>query len=47
MILHHLGELTLRSGDVTDPPTVQITRGIRLHPLDLLDVDRRTHWPQT
>lgn len=26
MILHHLGELTLRIGHATDPPTVQITR---------------------
>ncbi|ANP51077.1 hypothetical protein J2Z21_009780 [Streptomyces griseochromogenes] len=48
MILYHLAELTLRLGNVTDPPTIQITRGVQLHLLDLLDVDiRRTRWPQT
>ncbi|GAA3379604.1 hypothetical protein GCM10020367_63830 [Streptomyces sannanensis] len=39
MIFYHLGELTLRIGTVTDPPTVQVTRGIQLHLLDLLDTD--------
>ena len=33
MIFYHLSELTLRIGNVTDPPTVQ------LHLLDLLDTD--------
>ncbi|MFI2207498.1 IS1634 family transposase [Streptomyces sp. NPDC020192] len=48
MILYHLGELTLRIGNVTDPPTVQITRGVQLHLLDLLDTDiGQTRWPQT
>ncbi|WP_344641011.1 IS1634 family transposase [Kitasatospora cystarginea] len=48
MILYHLGELTLRIGHITDPPTIQITRGVQLHLLDLLDVDiRQTRWPQT
>jgi hypothetical protein len=48
MVLYHLGELTLRIGHATEPPTVQITRGVQLHLLDLLDVDiRRTRWPQT
>ncbi|MFD7916344.1 hypothetical protein ACFV30_37510 [Streptomyces sp. NPDC059752] len=46
MVLYHLGELTLRIGHATDPPTVQITRGVQLRLLDLLDV-RRTRWPQT
>ncbi|MEU8877287.1 hypothetical protein AB0D24_40390 [Streptomyces javensis] len=36
MIFYYLGELTLRIGNVTDPPTVQITRGVQLHRLDLL-----------
>ncbi|MFF8942477.1 hypothetical protein ACF1A5_09405 [Streptomyces sp. NPDC014864] len=45
MIFYPLGELTLRSGNITDPPTVQITRGVQLH---LLDPDiTRTSWPQT
>ncbi|MET9885427.1 IS1634 family transposase [Streptomyces sp. NPDC006430] len=48
MILYHLGELTLRIGNVTDPPTVQINRGVQLHLLDLLDTDiTQTRWPQT
>ncbi|MFE6105258.1 IS1634 family transposase [Streptomyces laurentii] len=48
MILYHLGELTLRIGNVTDPPTVQINRGVQLHLLDLLDTDiGQTRWPQT
>lgn len=48
MILYHLGELTLRIGNVTDPPTVQITRGVQLHLLELLGVEvTRTRWPQT
>lgn len=48
MIFYHLGELTLRIGSVTDPPTVQITRGVQLHLLHLLDTDiTRTRWPQT
>ncbi|MET7356704.1 IS1634 family transposase [Streptomyces mirabilis] len=48
MILYHLGELNLRIGNVTDPPTVQINRGVQLHLLELLDVQvTRTRWPQT
>lgn len=48
MILYHLSELTLRIGNVTDPPTVQITRGIQLHLLDLLGIEvTQTRWPQT
>ncbi|MFI1865327.1 IS1634 family transposase [Streptomyces jumonjinensis] len=48
MIFYHLGELTLRIGNTTDPPTVQITRGVQLHLLDLLGTDiTRTRWPQT
>jgi hypothetical protein len=48
MILYHLGELTLRIGHATDPPTVQITRGIQLHLLDLLGIEvTQTRWPQT
>jgi transposase len=48
MIFYHLGELTLRIGNTTDPPTVQITRGVQLHLLDLLDTDiTQTRWPQT
>ncbi|MET9581834.1 hypothetical protein ABZY10_01695 [Streptomyces sp. NPDC006539] len=42
------GELTLRIGNVTEPPTVQIARGVQLHVLDLLDTDiGQAHWPQT
>ncbi|QKW48230.1 hypothetical protein [Streptomyces buecherae] len=45
VIFYHLGELTLWTCNVTDPPTVQITRGVQLH---LLDTDiTRTRWPQT
>ncbi|MFD5513345.1 hypothetical protein ACFWIB_37160 [Streptomyces sp. NPDC127051] len=48
MILYHLGELTLRTGSVTDPPTVQTNRGVQLHLPDLLDTDiTQTRWPQT
>ncbi|WP_330433966.1 IS1634 family transposase [Streptomyces sp. NBC_00825] len=48
MIFYHLGELTLRIGHITDPPTVQITRGVQLHLLDLLDTDiGQTRWPPT
>ncbi|GLV80302.1 IS1634 family transposase [Streptomyces hygroscopicus] len=48
MIFYHLSELTLRIGNVTDPPTIQITRGVQLHLLDLLDTDiTQTRWPQT
>ncbi|MFB0632037.1 hypothetical protein [Streptomyces sp. AB3(2024)] len=48
MILYHLDELTLRIGNVTDPPTVHINRGVQLHLLDLLDTDiGQTRWPQT
>jgi hypothetical protein len=39
MILYHLSELTLRIGNVTAPPTVQITRGVQLHLLDLLGIE--------
>ncbi|WP_020124488.1 hypothetical protein [Streptomyces canus] len=48
MIFYHLGELSLRIGNLTAPPTVQITRGVQLHLLYLLDSDiRQTRWPQT
>uniref|UniRef100_A0AAU1ID45 Uncharacterized protein n=1 Tax=Streptomyces sp. NBC_00180 TaxID=2903632 RepID=A0AAU1ID45_9ACTN len=48
MIFYHLSELTLRIGSSTDPPTVQITRGIQLRLLDLLGTDiTRTCRPQT
>jgi hypothetical protein len=48
MILYHRGELTLRIGNVTDPPTVQITRGAQLHLLDLLGIEvTQTRWPKT
>ncbi|MGW2376863.1 hypothetical protein [Kitasatospora sp. NPDC001683] len=39
MILYHLGELTLCIGTITDRPIVQTTRGVRLHLLELLDVE--------
>ncbi|MFE3881789.1 hypothetical protein ACFXPQ_02490 [Streptomyces lydicus] len=48
MILCHLGELNLRIGNVTDPPTVQITRGVQLRLLELLGIEvTQTRWPQT
>jgi hypothetical protein len=48
MVLYHLGELNLRIGNVTDRPTVQITRGVQLHLLELLGIEvTRTRWPQT
>jgi transposase len=48
MILYHLGELTLKIGNSLDPPTVQITRGVQLHLLDLLGIEvTQTRWPQT
>ena len=48
MVLYRLGELVLRIRNVTEPPTIQFTRGVQLHLLDLLDVGiRRTRWPQT
>lgn len=48
MILCHLGELNLRTRNVTDPPTVQITRGVQLHLLELLGIEvTQTRWPQT
>ncbi|MEU5646725.1 IS1634 family transposase [Streptomyces milbemycinicus] len=48
MILYHLDELNLRIGNVTDPPTVQITRGVQLHLLELLGIQvTQTRWPQT
>ena len=39
MILYHLGELALATSTGTDPPTVQITRGVQLHLLDLLEIN--------
>lgn len=48
MILYHLGELNLRIGNVTDPPTVQITHGVQLHLLELLGIEvtqTRSHRP--
>ncbi|MGW9136383.1 hypothetical protein [Streptomyces sp. NPDC055681] len=48
MNFYHLGELTLRIGNITEPPTVRIARGVQLHVLDLLDTDiGQAHWPQT
>ncbi|MFJ9445451.1 hypothetical protein ACIRRH_26830 [Kitasatospora sp. NPDC101235] len=48
MVLYHLGELNLRIGNLTDPPTVQITRGVQLHLLELLGIEiTQTRWPQT
>ncbi|WP_256340327.1 hypothetical protein [Streptomyces sp. 2231.1] len=48
MVLYHLGELNLRIGNATDPPTVQINRGVQLHLLELLDVQvTQPRWPQT
>jgi transposase len=48
MILYHLGELTLRIGNVIAPPTVQITRGVQLHLLDLLGIEvTQTRWSDT
>ncbi|MFF5900770.1 hypothetical protein ACFY8O_33270 [Streptomyces argenteolus] len=48
MIFYHLGELTLRIGSITDPPTVRITCGAQLHLLDLLDTGiGQNRWPQT
>jgi transposase len=39
MILYHLGQLQLRIGSATDPPTVLMARGIHLHLLDLLGLE--------
>ncbi|MFE2721484.1 hypothetical protein [Kitasatospora sp. NPDC059327] len=48
MILYHLGELTLHVGTMTEQPTVQITRGVQLHLLELLGIEvTQTRWPQT
>ncbi|MFE6999605.1 hypothetical protein ACFVBM_08595 [Streptomyces griseus] len=48
MILYHPSELTLRIGNVTNSPTVQITRGVQLDLLDLLGIETtQTRWPQT
>ncbi|MFB6784526.1 hypothetical protein ACFCX0_46520 [Streptomyces sp. NPDC056352] len=48
MILFHLGELWLRVGSATDPPTIVITRGVQVHLLDLLGVQvDRPRWPET
>ncbi|WP_406515217.1 hypothetical protein OH809_15075 [Streptomyces sp. NBC_00873] len=48
MILYHLGELNLRIGNVVDPPTVQVTRGVPLNLLELLGVQvTQTRWPPT
>lgn len=48
MILYHLGELWLRTGTATDPPTVVITRGVQVHLLDLLGIEvTHPRWPQT
>lgn len=37
-VLVHLGELTLRIGNLTAPPTIQITRGVQLHLLGDVDL---------
>ena len=42
MIFYHLGELNLRIGKVTDPPTVQITRGVHHRPVDAGPAPART-----
>ncbi|TQE33765.1 hypothetical protein Sipo8835_12480 [Streptomyces ipomoeae] len=47
MIFYHLGELTLRIGNVTDPPTIQIPRGVQLHLLDTDISIGQTRSPQT
>ncbi|WP_405863632.1 hypothetical protein [Streptomyces sp. NBC_00005] len=48
MIFFHLGELWLRIGSATDPPTIVITRGVQVHLLDLLGVQvDRPRWPET
>ncbi|WP_326659039.1 hypothetical protein [Streptomyces sp. NBC_00385] len=48
MVLLHLGELRPRIGNMTDPPTVRITRGVQFHPLELLGIEvTQTRWPQT
>ncbi|MET8212285.1 hypothetical protein ABZT51_41120, partial [Streptomyces sp. NPDC005373] len=48
MILYHLGQLQLRVGSATDPPTVLMARGIHLHLLDLLGLEvTQPRWPQT
>ncbi|MGP4090874.1 IS1634 family transposase [Streptomyces sp. KR55] len=48
MILFHLGELWLRIGTATDPPTIVITRGVQVHLLDLLEVQAdRPRRPET
>ncbi|MEU6010606.1 hypothetical protein [Streptomyces sp. NPDC047453] len=39
MILYHLSDLRPRVGSATDPPVIAITRGIQLHPLDLLGLE--------
>jgi hypothetical protein len=40
--------LALLIGNMTDPPTVQITRGVQLHLLETLGIEvTRTRWPQT
>ena len=44
---YHLGEPTLRIGNVTDPPIVQITHSVQLHFLGLLGIEViRTRWPR-
>ncbi|WP_328562783.1 hypothetical protein [Streptomyces coelicoflavus] len=37
-VLHHLGELYVRIGNETDPPTVQIIRGVQQHLPELLGI---------
>ncbi|WP_432076882.1 hypothetical protein [Streptomyces wuyuanensis] len=54
MIFYHLGELTLRIGNVTDPPTVQITTAASNStsstsstPTSDKPAGHQTRWPQT
>ncbi|MET8378358.1 hypothetical protein [Streptomyces microflavus] len=48
MILYHFSGLRLRVVGATDPPIIVISRGVQLHCLDLLGLER-THpcWPET
>lgn len=47
MILYHLGELQLRIGSATDPPTVILHRVVQVDLLDLLGLQvERPRWLQ-
>lgn len=48
LILYHLGTLTLRPGNTTDPPAILISQGIQAHLLELLGIDEtRPRWLET